>query len=554
MQSTSMHKFSITLLFKLNVILVLCAGNDSAAVVSAEVRMATANTSGDSSSIEDFFNFMQTAYQIKADVKSVSFGNATDNKEIEFELAVSKPAATQQPGDDSSTAAARLSYTPPVPTLELLNHDCSTAISEVDVIHAIVGEVEGIRMFNGLPYEVRRTQLDIDTSKLAESSIFQYMNDGEIGKMQFCVRADIGKVTVSPGVETSISFVKVNFDIEVNMYQGFSMVQEIATVGTGDGEIAMQEAYLTVTAMNIPDRPLSPTEQRAIETCFSQFLKDNVGSKIVINSMKIVAIDFTPEAITEIKFRIRATNAGARTEDVAERINDVMIDKQEEFFLNIQSCASGVGGFFDASSSFEEVTASLITSNIQFAYVDVDYGLDICVCDPENRSCYDSDHTISQNSMFMLCVSVDPDFAVISSISSLVIGKNGVAYTAIADSAPTSSITSMSSMGTHSEAVVTRILSIFFNNSESSTVGVSMIVLLRFASSSTRQLVSTGTANEMRNLGDKYDVESMVNFNIQLNNEESGEDNTALSGSFNSCGVQYLVMAISIGLAGAMFP
>jgi len=508
--------------------------------------MASANTT---STIEDFYNFVQNAYQIRADVKSISFGNATENKEIEFELAVSKPTLP----DDDSIAAARLSYTPPVPTLELLNHDCSTAMNDVNVIHAIVGEVEGIRIFNGLPYEVRRTQLDIDTSKLVGSSIFQYMNDGEIGKMQFCVRADIGKATVSPGIESSISFVKVKFDIEVNMYQGFSMVQEIATVGTGDGEIAMQEAYLTVTAMNIPDRPLSPTEQRAIEACFSEFLKDNVGSKIVINSMNIVAIDFTPEGIAEIKFRIRATNAGARAEDIAERLNDVMIDKKAEFFLNIQSCASGAGGLFDASSGFEEVTASLITSSIQYAYVDLNYGLDICVCDPAKRSCYDSDHTISQNSMFMLCVSVNPDFAVISSISSLVIGQNGLAHTAIENSVPTSSITSMSSMGTHSEAVVTRILSIFFDNSESPTVGVSMIVLLRFASSSTRQLVSVGTGNEMRNLGDKYDVESVINFNVQLS-DESTEDFSAAAGSINSFGVQYLVMAISIGLAGAMFP
>uniref|UniRef100_A0A7S2K4V6 Uncharacterized protein n=1 Tax=Leptocylindrus danicus TaxID=163516 RepID=A0A7S2K4V6_9STRA len=575
MQSIYVRTISIALLSILHSIPVLCSDKHGASVVihEQEERLAT-------SVIEDF-NFMRGAHQIKAEVTSISFGQATKSNEIELELAISRPQSN-----------SNITYTSLVPTLQIFNHDCSTAISPNDVIFGTVGEIEAVRIIDGVPYEIRMTQLNVDVQKVDGSSIFEYHTDNRgIGKLQFCVRADIGTVTVSPGVESSISFVKIKFDIRLNMFEDFSMVQEILTVEAGGGSnedplAAKQEAEVSVTAMGVPDRPLSASEKEAIEASTLEFLQANAGPSITITSVEIVAINFiyaSPQRRVsstdlahrrsldegrtlqgevigvEIVIRVEATNTDI-TGDVAQTMNEVMTENSEEYFTEVQTSVSEAAvsgdetvGLFDSSPGFGEVTASLTSSSVVYLdyVVDLDYDLNACLCDPSTRECYDSNPTISQNSLFMLCVDADSDQVVISSVSSLTLEQDGLFYDAIVDSVPSDpSVTGISSMGTNSEAVFTRMISVFFDSPEE-PVEISMVVLLRFASSSTRQLVPMKKTNDVRKLAGNHDAQSTINLNIQLNGETTKDASTA--GMIGSHNAQNLILAAAAGLALASF-
>jgi len=536
-----------------------------------EERLAT-------SVIEDF-NFMRGAHQIKAEVTSISFGQATKSNEIELELAISRPQSN-----------SNITYTSLVPTLQIFNHDCSTAISPNDVIFGTVGEIEAVRIIDGVPYEIRMTQLNVDVQKVDGSSIFEYHTDNRgIGKLQFCVQADIGKVDVAPGVESSISFIKVKFDIRLSMYENFSTVQEIVTVpapGEEQSPTAKQGASLTITATSVPDRPLSTSEKEAIEKSTLEFLQAKVGPSITITTVEIIAINFIyarsrrhvsstdlahrrsldegrtlqGEVIgVEIVIRVEATNTDI-TGDVAQTMNEVMTENSEEYFTEVQTSVSEAAvsgdetvGLFDSSPGFGEVTASLTSSSVVYLdyVVDLDYDLNACLCDSSTRECYDSNPTISQNSLLMLCVEADSDQVVIASVPLLTLEQDGLVYDAIVDSVPTDpSITGTSSMGTNSEAVFTRMISVFFDNPEE-PVGITMVVLLRFATSSTRQLVLAEKTNDVRKLGGNYDAQSTINFNVELGGETAKDDSAA--GMIGSHNAQNLMVAVAAGLVFASF-
>ena len=163
----------------------------------------------------EYLESASKAHQITADTGSVMFSQ----REIKFNLKVSKPVAGE---------------TVHVPQISVYQFDCKTPISiEGAVIATNDGDITDTEVIDGTEYDVRPVVVDVDVTKFASApGIFEYLNDGFQGKLKICVKADIGSITIDQATETTspISFVKVMFDILINMSEDFSNADYTVTV------------------------------------------------------------------------------------------------------------------------------------------------------------------------------------------------------------------------------------------------------------------------------------------------------------------------------------
>mmetsp|Transcript_4412 Transcript_4412/g.6428 ORF Transcript_4412/g.6428 Transcript_4412/m.6428 type:complete len:836 (-) Transcript_4412:442-2949(-) len=179
-----------------------------------------------SKDMSEYINAASKAFQITADTGSVSFSQGDKDGEIAYNLKVSQPAA------DEDTL---------VPDLSVFWLDCKTPISAPDIVNATHdGVINGTVEIDGAIFDVRPVIVDVDVTKIAsELGIFKYLENGTKGQLQFCVKADIGTIVVGNS-KSSISFVKVLFDILLNMKESFSnagyevSIEESTAVGEGD--------------------------------------------------------------------------------------------------------------------------------------------------------------------------------------------------------------------------------------------------------------------------------------------------------------------------------
>jgi len=188
--------------------------------------------------------------------------------------------------------------------------------------------------------------------------------------------------------------------------------------------------------------------------------------------------------------------------------------------------------------------------------LNVDYGLEGCLCDAATRDCVEPNSDASKvksNSAFAICAYTDSENVVIKSIRSLSITKGDIGYTVVDDSgdATNALFTSLSNMGSNREVVVTRMLSIFYGDAEvTSQVKVAGKALLEFASGRMRQLVSFNEV-DVRSLQEAEGAgESAFDFDVQLDSAEIDEAGTAAKMS----GYAMNVVVMALGMSMVVMP
>ena len=175
----------------------------------------------------EYLENAKKAYQITADTGSVEFSQGGRDGEIYFTLKVSQPP--------SGEAAI-------IPGLDVYELDCETPV--LNAVVATLADISGTETIDGTVFDLRPVDVDVDVTKLAElpATIFNYLGGGSQASLKFCVRADIGSIVVGDTTST-ISFVKVKFDILLNMSEDFSdaaytvTVEESSAVGGTEEQV-----------------------------------------------------------------------------------------------------------------------------------------------------------------------------------------------------------------------------------------------------------------------------------------------------------------------------
>jgi len=210
----------------------------------------------------------------------------------------------------------------------------------------------------------------------------------------------------------------------------------------------------------------------------------------------------------------------------------------------------------DFSNANFEVTIEEKEKETDEEELDVDYGLEGCLCDAATRDCVEPNSDASKvksNSAFAICAYTDSENVVIKSIRSLSITKGDIGYTVVDDSgdATNALFTSLSNMGSNREVVVTRMLSIFYGDAEvTSQVKVAGKALLEFASGRMRQLVSFNEV-DVRSLQEAEGAgESAFDFDVQLDSAEIDEAGTAAKMS----GYAMNVVVMALGMSMVVMP
>ena len=113
------------------------------------------------------------------------------------------------------------------PSVKVLDDDCSTQIkdsdgdADLDIMTVAVGDLLPVPANGDLNMDYRLATVNVDVKQLKGSNVYSEAQDGKTGVLNFCVKAEIGKVTVTGG-ESSIAFVKMVFTITLNMENEFS--------------------------------------------------------------------------------------------------------------------------------------------------------------------------------------------------------------------------------------------------------------------------------------------------------------------------------------------
>lgn len=174
-----------------------------------------------------------------------------------------------------------------IPKLEIFSYDCKTAISSPDVITGNIGGIDEVKSRGGIPHEVRTTYMDVDPRKVEGSSVFEYIDGGNRGKLQFCAEVGVGLISLEAGLVSYVTSVKVEFDHRLYMNEDFSYTEDIVQ----EAEDAVRhELDLTLTVTGVPDRELTTLEKEAIETTTQDILQDSLDPSITLDS--VVLYDF----------------------------------------------------------------------------------------------------------------------------------------------------------------------------------------------------------------------------------------------------------------------
>ena len=192
--------------------------------------------------IQKFASGADDAFQISAKEGDVKFEDSEafeGGGRIILNLEISKPPDGYSE-DDSFT-----------PTVRVFNKDCLTPIkdmfdnADLDVITVNVGQVlESLPQGGDENMDYRPVTVNVDVKQLNGSNVYSDQDGGKTGVLDFCVRADIGDVTVTDGSGTetsSLSFVKIVFTITLNMEQDFSNADFEVTIEEKETQTDEQE-------------------------------------------------------------------------------------------------------------------------------------------------------------------------------------------------------------------------------------------------------------------------------------------------------------------------
>ena len=175
------------------------------------------------------------------------------------------------------------------------------------------------------------------------------------------------------------------------------------------------------------------------------------------------------------------------------------------------------------------------------------YTVSACPCNAETKDC-DSDTKVNQNDPFAICIKTTSTDVIIKGLPVLKFVQDSLSYEVVKDSvAKDPSITSMSGFDSNSEVVVSRMLTIFFNSEESSSVVVEGTALLEFNGGGSRQLASFGAAaadRELQSLSNEGEDTFEVTVELDDASDADGSGATLSSAGF-SCGVAAMVVFVA---------
>ena len=205
-------------------------------------RPTSKPTPAPTAEIQKFASGADDAFQISAKEGDVKFEDSEafeGGGRIILNLEISKPPDGYSE-DDSFT-----------PTVRVFNKDCLTPIkdmfdnADLDVITVNVGQVlESLPQGGDENMDYRPVTVNVDVKQLDGSNVYSDQDGGKTGVLDFCVRADIGDVTVTDGSGTetsSLSFVKIVFTITLNMEQDFSNADFEVTIEEKETQTDEQE-------------------------------------------------------------------------------------------------------------------------------------------------------------------------------------------------------------------------------------------------------------------------------------------------------------------------
>ena len=205
-------------------------------------RPTSKPTPAPTAEIQKFASGADDAFQISAKEGDVKFEDSEafeGGGRIILNLEISKPPDGYSE-DDSFT-----------PTVRVFNKDCLTPIkdmfdnADLDVITVNVGQVlEPLPQGGDENMDYRPVTVNVDVKQLDGSNVYSDQDGGKTGVLDFCVRADIGDVTVTDGSGTetsSLSFVKIVFTITLNMEQDFSNADFEVTIEEKETQTDEQE-------------------------------------------------------------------------------------------------------------------------------------------------------------------------------------------------------------------------------------------------------------------------------------------------------------------------
>lgn len=139
-------------------------------------------------------------------------------------------------------------------------------------------------------------------------------------------------------------------------------------------------------------------------------------------------------------------------------------------------------------------------SSLLIIFVYVVPVVNACLCNiaDSTRPCLENPPATAQNSAVNICVYTDSTDVVINQIKTMTLSQAGISFAAVTDGAGTS-ISSISGMGTQREYVITRLVSVFYSDTDTNpSVDVNGEAVLGFSNTQRKLVNLRGADNDHR--------------------------------------------------------
>jgi hypothetical protein len=290
--------------------------NSVAIVTALSASLVAAQTPAPTSAIEKAANEATNSWQIGIEAGSVSvgFNDASSAGELGFNLNITQG----QTGE--------------LQPLKVYDYDtCATTLYTDEIIGLSYDTASATTSGS---FELVPALVDIKTAKLNDAPYFGaiYVPDAvntEQANIKFCVLAELGSIGVIGATSTSVSYVKLQFDLTITLSQGFTSASVDVTETTPDTEAAAATVAYTVDACECDAgtrvcdaTPTAKTQNSPVNVCIT-----TTSTDVVIDSVKSLSLNqatsgITLNAITDgTANSITSTSAmGTKSEVVSTRL------------------------------------------------------------------------------------------------------------------------------------------------------------------------------------------------------------------------------------------